>query len=164
MRFSDPDGLRPGDPFKTSKEAGVDVIKYINPSSIRDAHEYAGLIYQVGRKYFATTPVRGGHADSQTLNDMAEAQVRGSLGIPVGDYHTHGDYGYVTADNDFVRTSKEGSAFDDDCFSRRDKILSESRFAASHRAGQDGWESFLGTPSGTIRQYDPLTGIDAVIK
>jgi uncharacterized protein RhaS with RHS repeats len=108
----------------------------------------SGLSYNINRDYDAATG----------RSEPAIIEVRAAFGIPVGDYHTHGDYGRL--DNGvFQHTDKAHSAYRDDCFSRRDIVLSETRFA---RTGN--WTSYLDTPSKVMREYDPRLGIDSIIE
>ena len=89
-------GLDPGFKFDTAEEAAYDVLRFINPTSIRENLEYAGLIYIQefeGRLYyFATRPLPGtvdrSDAD-EGINHMATDDIPFDV---VGDYHTHGDY------------------------------------------------------------------------
>lgn len=158
----DPFGLKPGDPFPTANAAALDVLNYINPTSISDNVEYAGLIYSAGGLYYATPPVKGTIDASAPYNSVAKKVLCDKLGRPVGDYHTHGNYDNAKGNP----TQKEGSIYDDDHFSPQDMSSSKkwSQQVWSDWGSGDGYESYLGTPSGNFYQYFPGTGATSQLK
>ncbi|MBC3874909.1 DUF4329 domain-containing protein [Undibacterium sp. LX15W] len=156
-KYIDPDGRDAGDPFKTARAAAIDVIKTINPQSKKENKEYGGKIYKdKDGSYKATKPVthaEGGFQPS-AVNVPKDAKA-------VGDFHTHGEYsikdkktGEVTVTADPKRDNR-----DSDNFSDKDKagIWNDS-------GNNSEYKGYLGTPSGKIREFDPSTGQDKVIK
>lgn len=139
-------------PYNTADEAARGALGQANPASQRDNLEYSGLIYQgADGKYYYTGPAKG---TDQGANPLRQAPA--PLGTTVvGDYHTHGDYS--TADpvsGAAIRTAdRSKDAFNSDQFSSQDK---------SDNLKQ-GYPGYLGTPSGTLRKYDPATGSDTVL-
>lgn len=129
MHFAGPYGLLPGDPYSSLDQAGMQAVNDINPQSISENREYAGLIYQ--------NPFTGAYSYSAPNQGGAHDSSPGILpigGIPVGDYHTHG---------------ATSPPYDDQHFSPTDKEWND----------RSGWRGFLGTPSGDVKKYDPGTGI-----
>jgi RHS repeat-associated protein len=150
----DPFGLKPGDPFRTKDEAGIDAIKYINLKSISKGTEYGGWIYQnADGTYSYTSPVPG----SAATTNLGQRPITGTI---CGDYHTHGSctVGYINEN-----------------FSPQDKIgYSGFTFLILRLVVQDiltrtffldkRWEAndvgYLGTPSEAIlKYYAPTNGI-----
>jgi hypothetical protein len=82
----DPWGIAPGDPYPTPDAAAVTAIRDINPTSIREDREYAGMIcrYATG-KCFYTPPNKG-------TKDTSRTRTCPDNSTPEGDYHTHGAY------------------------------------------------------------------------
>lgn len=79
----DPFGLKPGDRYRTVDAAGIAAVEDINPTSIKENREYAGVIYQnFDGSYSYTLPMPG---TSHTSNS-GDAPILNKL---VGDYHTH---------------------------------------------------------------------------
>jgi RHS repeat-associated protein len=149
--YIDPLGLNPGDAFKTPGAAALDVLNFINPVSMASNAEYAGLIYSVNGSYYATPPVKGTVDSSDPLNPRSRQVVHDASGMPVGEFHTHGNYSKMVNGVPAI-TNKEGSDYSDDCFSKQDKDN------AKFRSGFfKPYTSYLGTPSGQFYQYDPAT-------
>jgi hypothetical protein len=142
-RWIDIFGLTPGDPFDTRGAAAQDALNFINPRSIAENQEYIGVIYQnpVTCKYYATQPVATGCKGAKKVGIGIP---RGM--IPVGDYHTHGDY----ADGRCKRTSASDDRNNSDNFSGPD--LGDGR---KQDRKHPGWMKYLGTPSGSFKQYSP---------
>lgn len=46
MRFIDLSGFKPGDAFKTEREAAKDFAEYISAQSIKEGYEYGAYIYK----------------------------------------------------------------------------------------------------------------------
>jgi RHS repeat-associated protein len=146
----DATGLAPGDLFNTAADAAIDAIRYINARSIKENKEYRGLIRQnTEGKFYATTPKSGQRG--QVRVDI----VKGAK----GDYHTHGDYSRLVQGT-LVRTDKQGDTQSSDQFSQDDKALSRRARTATE---YEPYKSYLGTPSGQIRQYDPATRQDTPV-
>jgi len=158
INYSDLLGLRPGDPFPTVRAAAIDALTYINPISISQNVEYAGAIYRSGNAFYATQPVAGNFERSDALNPTARQEIHDAGGMPLADYHTHGNYTRLV-NGEPVPTDKAHSSYADNCFSSQDKDLSKLRYTVF-----GSWMSYLGTPSGQFLQYDPGSGQTNPIK
>ncbi len=132
--FFDSFGLRPGDCYSTAKAAAIAAIKDINPTSIKQNIEYSGRIYY--------------NADYNyySYTDPAKGDFESSpiTGWPAGtadsgNYHTHAAY---------------DPNYDSELFSLEDM----------HFNNAIGNPGYLGTPSGTIYEYNPDPSQWAVIK
>jgi uncharacterized Zn-binding protein involved in type VI secretion len=135
--------------FATQEEAAIAALRHANPRSINDNREYGGLIYRDAAGRYHYTEPEGG--DGTSFDPHAVQVPPGST--VVGDYHAHGDYS-EEGPNGPVRTSDPA----------RDDYRSD-QFSPTDRAGLkvDGagnpeYRGYLGTPSGTYREYDPNTG------
>lgn len=77
--------------FATADDAATDILKRINPKSIRDNREYADMIYQSpGGAYGYTVPKKG-ILDSADLGRPSNPNIP-CKGKDVAYYHTHGAY------------------------------------------------------------------------
>ena len=133
LSFIDPVGLAPGDAFSSADAAAHDVLSYINPISIQNNSEYAGLIYPnpANRNYYAFSLINTGLEGG--INNLSF-----SRGMEVvGDYHTHRDY--CDANGNSVSRSRD--VYRSDSFSRDDRAFSR---------GNPGMIRYLGTPSGNF--------------
>lgn len=143
--------------FTSQDDAAKAALNAANPQSIKDNREYSGVIYKTADgKYHYTGPVKGTDQGASPYRDAPPPK-----GVQVvGCYHTHGDYS--TADpktGAAVRTSDPAKDdFNSDNFSTTDK-----KFLSGKGAGNPGYKGYLGTPSGTFRQYDPATGKDSTL-
>jgi hypothetical protein len=145
-RLIDSLGLVPGDPFPTRGGAAQDALNFINPTSIAQNQEYIGLIYLNPNNgmYYATSPLANGCQGSANKPISFPKAT-----VPVGDYHTHGDY----CDAKCNRTSKAGDQNNSDNFSSPD--IADGKSKAGPFKGFPGWMKYLGTPSGQMKQYTP---------
>ena len=155
IRWTDPTGLDPGDPFPSADDAAKDVLKMATTVSIYFNTEYGGWIYKRSGKFYATFPTEG-EASGTEWNGSASASSAPAGSQFVGKYHTHGDYsiGHQVPDPknpagpplDIIdaRTSDpKNSMFSGDEFSIPDIMngqLNARKFP--------GWGEYLGTPSG----------------
>jgi hypothetical protein len=145
-RYVDPDGLEPGDIFKTPNRAAKDALIYTNPKSIKENKEYGGEICEKAKnKYFASPPVNG---DGQSVNPH-DSSCPGCK--TVGDYHTHGDYSIEGPNGLPIRSNKKSDQYNSDQFSGTDK-LGISGDAAIYGKGYKG---YLGTPGKQYKVYNP---------
>jgi RHS repeat-associated protein len=139
----DPAGLAPGDPFGSRDEAAIDALNYINPTSIRTNLEYAGYLYEKGGNFYASEPRAG------TESDNRHAVPRTAN----GDYHTHAD-----------RTVLDANVDDPEEMSDLDKDNSHDLQRAIQKfTGSSDYRSYLGTPSGAIKSYDPSTNTETTL-
>ena len=132
--------------FATAEEAARAALAEANRLSIRDNREYGGRVYENPDGTFSFTPPQQGGLDTFDLS---------SVTVPpdattVADYHTHGDYTY----DDGERTSDPSKDdYDSEHFSPQDRNSS-----ANMARGNPNYRSYLGTPSGALREYNPSTG------
>ncbi|MFD2162275.1 DUF6443 domain-containing protein [Paradesertivirga mongoliensis] len=135
MRFIDPDGMKPGDLFKTVDRAARDFGKTFNDNSIREGQEYGSTIYVVnknGKTYYTyTNPNKGG-------NDAVTCSTAPDGTKPVADIHSHGKYEKGYDNNHFSPTDKNDN----------DKT---------------GLTGYLTSPDGALQKYDPKTGKTSVL-
>ena len=126
INLIDVTGLAPGDPYPTADAAGAAAIANINPRSISENKEYAGRIYKnQSGSYSYTTPVPG-------TGDVSSPGGVPSGATNAGMYHTHGAY-----------DAKYGAGNEN--FSPDDKFWADF----------EGVPSYLGTPSGAFKKYEP---------
>lgn len=135
--------------YPTMQDAARAALNDANPTSIRENREYGGLIYRnPDGTYGYTAPNHG----SGTSYDPSTASVPPGT-TRVGDYHTHGDYSTDDGHGNPVRTNDPAlDAFNSDNFSTPDL-----RGIEQDAQGNPDYRGYLGTPSGTFREYDPGT-------
>ena len=141
--------------FATQEEAAMAALRDANPQSIRDNLEYGGLIYRdAAGQYHYTTPLAGTAAG---FNPGAVTTPPGTT--VVGDYHTHGDYSSQDSSDNAVRTSDPATdVYNSDNFSSTDRTG-----IASDASGNPDYRGYVGTPSGTFREYNPHTNTERVL-
>jgi RHS repeat-associated protein len=125
-------GLLPGDCYLTENAAGANAVNDINWQSIQTNTEYAGSVYQnADGTYSYTAPDPG-------LEASVPPPPLPSNGV--GRYHTHGG---------------QDPAYYGENFSPADVSISidEGLFIP-------GYVSYLGTPDGVIKAFDPHSYID----
>ncbi len=137
LNWIDPWGLKPGDPYPSQDSTAEQAILDINPTSIQQHIEYAGMIYQNSTicSYSYTQPNKGTRDSSNP---------GGPSSVPSGTtatayYHTHGG-------ND--------PGYDNENFSTPDK----------NYANYYSIDGYLGTPSGAIKKYTNPTGTISTIR
>lgn len=139
--------------YSTQDAAAKAVLTRINPQSIREFKEYAGLIYKDSSgKYHYTAPNPGTADSSDTGTAPNGATV-------VGDYHTHGDYSRLDSHGQIVRTTRARDEYNSDHFSGDDK--SENRQDARSTTQFRG---YLGTPRGALLIYNPITDTEGPLQ
>ena len=86
LRFVDPDGLAPGQKYRTQNDAAWDAVHDINPKSKKEDQEYGGYIYQNEDQTYS-------YSDPQKIG-MPHGSIRcpKNLDHPT-IYHTHGGPG-----------------------------------------------------------------------
>jgi hypothetical protein len=144
VKYSDPDGKVPGDSFDTADEAAIDALDYINPKSIKENREYAGMIYQdpATQKFYATEPQRG-----SAISSAPGSAPEGTNSVAF--YHTHADYSTRGPFGILIRTSDQ---YRDDHDSDAISFLDRD-YARHYRIN-----CYLGTPSGGYKKYVQKTG------
>lgn len=127
-----------------------DALAYINPASIIENIEYAGLIRwdPASGEYYATPPESGSETQASVGCD--------ATGNDVGLYHTHGNYSMVV-DGVIVPTGDPAADdFNSDQFSPTDIEVINMLNAERALSGQSpAFSGYLGTPSGVFLQYTP---------
>jgi RHS repeat-associated protein len=148
INWIDQFGLEPGHPYPTPDVAAYHAEKEINPKSIAENREYAGVIYQNSdNTYSYTAPNPGTETGSHNLlpNQSLPPNT-----FPIGDYHTHGDYSSTSCPH----TDKAHDAFNSDNFSDID-IAKYDRAYAINQEANEPYYGYLGTPSGSFQRYTP---------
>ncbi|HXA84463.1 MAG TPA: SpvB/TcaC N-terminal domain-containing protein [Candidatus Dormibacteraeota bacterium] len=139
--------------FRTQRQAARAALRDANPRSVRANREFGGVIYRTpGGRHHYTPPARGS-VDGFTPNPGA----RPAGTTLVGDYHTHGDYSRVGPGGSVTRTSNAAQdSFNSDRFSRG--VGGDIGGITADAVGRPGYRGYLGTPSGTFREFNPATG------
>ncbi len=134
LRFIDPDGMGPGDLFKSKQEAAKDFMMCYNDNSVDVNKEFGTRIYKTeGGDYSYGVPVFNKEESvNPNFSDIPEKSTF------EGAAHTHGKYveGYY---NNIFSDIQNGPD-DKDYANENMKTL------------------YLGTPNGSFQEYDPLTG------
>ncbi|MGH2565988.1 MAG: DUF4329 domain-containing protein, partial [Ginsengibacter sp.] len=136
VRFEDPDGMKPGERYKTMQEAAIAWGKQYNDNSIRNGQEYASTIYEVkkaGKTYYAYTAASPGTNAGSTPSGPPKGAKS------VADIHSHGKY---------------EAAYDNDNFSGGPGSQVQGDIDDNNKTGLIG---FLTTPDGSLKEYDPAT-------
>jgi RHS repeat-associated protein len=126
----DPTGLKPGDDFLSPEAAAIDAIKYINPTSICENKEYAGYVYKEWSWGRSGPPTYTYDQPTQLGAEGGTMPYEPMFHETVGAYHTHAAYDPL---------------YDNENFSPADKAMGD----------YFGFPTYLGTPSGKIKQYMP---------
>ena len=153
---TDPTGeFKPGDPFTSPGAAADDAIRYINPTSIAENREYGGHIYHVGNLYYASQPTAG-LGTNVTHSVPRDAD---------GDYHTHGDYSKPDASGNPIRTTAAQDGYNSDHFSTGPTLPNDADNSRTLMlaTGNGAYRSYLGTPSGVAKEYDPALKQEKVL-
>jgi hypothetical protein len=83
----DPDGLKPGDPYNTLKDAARAAINDIYQISLENDLEYAGMLYQGPDGKYSYTKPNQGTAHKSKLGGPSSCP---SDSKAAGFYHNHG--------------------------------------------------------------------------
>jgi hypothetical protein len=149
LKYTDPDGRMPGQPFDTADGAAVDALDHCNPKSKDENIEYAGIIYQdpATGKYYATEPKN----KSSGVRSNPGTEPKGTK--RVGEYHTHGEYSLEGPGGNPIKTGDPSlDDYDSDNFNNNDKGIIQIR-----ETMHPGLKGYLGTPSDKYKKYDPVT-------
>jgi len=128
LKWVDPWGLKPGDPFLTVDAAAVDALNWVYTQYPAGQNEWAGTVYQRDddKKFVATNPLEGGPDWSEPSHPTFPIK-------PVARYHTHGQCTPDHVEDDFL----------------------DGFFEDKWKADFWGTSSYLGTPGGYRKRYDP---------
>jgi hypothetical protein len=125
---------RPGK-FRNVTEAAIDALKKFNILSIEQNREYAGSICErLNGEIFYTTPNQWDGSIGDEASSIASPCPSGTTRI--GHFHTHGAF---------------NEEFENFNFSSQDRKGANLRALAGTQSGP----SFLATPSGSIKRFDP---------
>jgi RHS repeat-associated protein len=132
--------------YNTQDAAAKAVLTGLNPKSIKENTEYAGLIYKDKNGLYHYTNPNGGNGDSSPVGSAP-------AGTTVyGDYHTHGDYSRPGPGDTTIRTDAAHDRYNSDHFSSTD--MQQNRDSAR---SNPAFRGYLGTPSGALLIYNPIT-------
>jgi hypothetical protein len=132
--------------YKTQDEAAKAVLTGLNPKSIKENTEYAGLIYKDANGLYHYTNPTGGNGDSSAVGSAPKGTT------VYGDYHTHGDYSRPGPNGTMIRTDAAHDRYNSDHFSSVD--MQQNRDSAR---SNPAFRGYLGTPSGALLIYNPIT-------
>lgn len=166
-------GDKPGDLFNTADAAAIDFANYINGTSITENREYASYIYTQLVWETKTITVNNPLANHKGLLSSLISMILGGVSsktfnvmVPVTKY-TYREPKRGTTDScmfpiNWARHDRVGllhshaaydSKYRNDAFSQTD--LRTAKFF--------GLPSYISTPLGIVRKYDPTSGQDIVI-
>ena len=139
VRFEDPDGMRPGERYKSADAAAIGWAKYYAASSTIYNIEYAGSIYKFttakGKTYYSFNEANPGKEDNSTYNKNVP---KGAETVAL--IHSHGGY-LQKSDNDF--SEPPSGKYTD----------------REYQADHPGLDYYLTTPDGklrVVRDDDPI--------
>jgi len=157
IKYVDIKGFAPGDYFKTKNDAAKDFGRYYNPLSIRDGVEIASYImYDPQKKqYYYPQAIIGSSKKSRGYVKINGKHQKAAT------IHTHGSYDEM----DVV----DGVDWNDE-FSGMENTPKDNRthkpqnfYDDISSANERGLDSYVVTPNGNLKKYDPLTGKISVI-
>jgi len=152
VRLIDVKGQDPWDYFDTKIQAARDFGNYYNPSSIKYNIEQASFILYnpQNRKYYYPEAVKG---NNNTSNKVIAISKTHKL---IASIHTHGafDKEYINSWGDW----NDNFSGLEDSPEKNLKHIPQKDFDDIYSANRRGIESFLVTPNGNLKVYDPKTG------
>jgi RHS repeat-associated protein len=149
IRYIDVLGLGPGDKFATVDEAAIDFGQTFNGASIGENKEYGVTIFKVVDdkgviSYSYTEPKIGKSSGIGGLRAMPKAPKGAEK---VAEAHTHGAY-----DEEYDQTKNTGR--DSEIKGTKDEN-SEFSQEDEKRARSEKNPSYLATPNGELKKFDP---------
>jgi RHS repeat-associated protein len=170
IKYIDPDGredLISQKGFKTPQLAAIVVLYVLMPMSKLNNEEWGGFIYQnmTDGKYYASQPVSDFEADI-VHPDMSPVPEDAKI---VGVYHTHGNYSIEdpVTKKPIPTGDPKRDDYDSDNFSKFDRqqafhfALYLNTDTPSDGEYDKSFRSYLGTPSGEIKEFNPFQAGDA---
>jgi RHS repeat-associated protein len=143
--------------FHTQDEAAKAILAEINPKSIEENVEYAGLIFQDSAGFFHYSEPEPGNEESAFSGIPPK-------GLTVyGEYHTHADYARPGGPygRTPIPTDRKHDHYNSDHFSPDDKNRVRDGAAGLNRLWgtnkNPAFRGYLGTPSGRFLVYNPFT-------
>ena len=153
----DPDGNRPGDFFKSIKQAAIDFGLTYNDNSIRENKEYASVFYfvinennEIGFSY--NIPNIG--TERGVLMPPAPSGY-----LPAAKIHTHAAFSPLYRNNEFSGIYIEGT----DTKLSPEQIVQRLANDDTGNANREQMDSFIVTPNGSLQRYDFRTGKISII-
>ena len=141
-------------------QVALAALEQANPLSIAANVEYGGLMYQIDGVYHYTPPIQG-TLDGFNLRDALPYLPEGAK--ITGFYHTHGDYTLAVRQGStlFINRLSSGifDSYNSDSFSAQDL-----RVAYALSGGEASYRAYLGTPSGQLKAYAPMQGLEYRLK
>ena len=135
MKYIDPDGRAPGDPFRTIQAAAKDWGFYYNGASVLRGKEFASTIYRTtigGKMVYTYSDANIGETDKAMRSQAPNGEA------PDAIIHSHGKYEQGYLNNEFSNKDKWNS----------------------YNLKVDG---YVATPDGSLKKYDPNTAKTTVV-
>lgn len=135
VKYIDPTGEAPGDPFKSKRKAAKDWAKYYNGASILRGKEFGSSIYKTtvnGKTRYSYSEAAEGTNDATSISPPPNGEK------VVADIHSHGKYEPQYNNNDFSQDDTD----DNDA---------------------QGIDGYVSTPNGSLKKYNHKTGNVTVI-
>jgi RHS repeat-associated protein len=160
-------GRKPGDLFETIEDAVYDFATIYNPKSIEENKEYATYIYIAYERVEITDYARNHDTGEMIVTTVVVMKVRYTYVTPWRGNHdtslTPFNWLWI---NQVVALAHTHAAYDpgykNDVFSDKTNIFGIRTGDKAH-ADRRGLPSYVVTPLGIIRRYDPKDGSDIVL-
>ena len=167
IRHVDLDGRAPGDKFKYPTLAALDFGMIYNKLSILDNKEYASFIYKMldknGNVYYTYAGPARGRQNSVTQKglDYSNINVEEVKGI-VATIHTHADWSRISldVDKDWNNTfsGNQGNPIKNRTWKGEKRANGKHKPDDISESNRTRTYSYLVTPNGTLKGYDPKSG------
>ena len=167
IRYVDLDGRAPGDKFKYPTLAALDFGMIYNKLSILDNKEYASFIYKMldknGNVYYTYAGPARGRQNSVTQKglDYSNINVEEVKGI-VATIHTHADWSRISldVDKDWNNTfsGDQGNPIKNRTWKGEKRANGKHKPDDISESNRTRTYSYLVTPNGTLKGYDPKSG------
>ncbi|MDY6437933.1 MAG: RHS repeat-associated core domain-containing protein [Prevotella sp.] len=167
IRYVDLDGRAPGDKFKYPTLAALDFGMIYNKLSILENKEYASFIYKMldknGNVYYTYAGPARGRQNSVTQKglDYSNINVEEVKGI-VATIHTHADWSRISldVDKDWNNTfsGDQGNPIKNRTWKGEKRANGKHKPDDISESNRTRTYSYLVTPNGTLKGYDPKSG------